>query len=143
MEIRNSKLYFLTFASIGPIFFIMLILSTNDKQNSGESLTLLYSFFVLFFGSISLFFLYKAYDQKPIIVITKGEIHLRKKNMTYKIEELAFYRIENIGSRYGRFNFIHFYDQNKGRKFYLAMVGWDKNIEDIKKHLKNKIKEIK
>ena len=143
MEIRNSKLYFLKFASIGPIFFIIFLILPNDKRNPGENLTLLYSLFVLFFGSISLFFLYKAYDQKPIIVITKSEIQLRKKSMTYKIEDLAFYRIENIGSRYGRFNFIHFYDQNKVRKLYLAMVGWDKNVEDIKKHLKNKIKEIK
>ena len=142
MEIRYSKLYFLTFALIGPILFIIILLVPNNKLNTEENLTLLYSIFGLFFGFISLFFLFKAFDKKPIILITRDEIYLRKKNITYKIKDIAFYRIESIGSRYGRFNFIHFYDQNKSRKFYLSMVGWDKNVEEIKKNLKNKIKEL-
>ena len=143
MEIRNSKLYYLSFASFGPIIFIIILLSPNDKQNSIENPILFFSIFGLLIGIFTSFLLYKALDKKPIIIITKDEIYIRKKKISYQIKDLAFYKIENLGSRYSRFNFIHFYDQNKSRKFHLAMVGWDKNIEDVKKQLKNKIKEIK
>lgn len=140
IEIRNSKKSNLGYAALGfTIILVVFIKSFSDKSVDIYSLII----FILFFGSISGYFINKAYDKNPIYIIDDKKVFIRKNNLSFYFKDLSFYRYERLGSRYAKFDCIFFYNSKNSMMFKINVSNTDYSVEEIMKKLNKHLKEKK
>lgn len=140
MEIKKSKKSNLTYATLGAFIILLVFIKSDSDQSLNNNLL---TIFTLFFGVICGLFIFKAYDKRPLYIIDDKKVFIRKDNLLYEFKDLSFYRCETLGSRYGRFDYIYFYNSDNLIVFKINVSVTDHNVKQIRNKLDKHLKEKK
>jgi len=138
MEIRKSNKSNFLFAALGILIIVIVFIKNYFDHSIPANLL---TAFAIFFGTISTYFLLKSYNQNPIYIINEKGIFIPKHNVTYEFENLAYYRHERIGSRYGHFDYLFFYNFDNTLVFKINVTLTDHSLHQLKNKLKNRLKQ--
>ena len=141
MKIRNSKALNLFYASLGLFVVLVIVGKSLENFNSENSFLSFYIFFCLFFGAISIFFFKKAFDKRPIYEIDDEKIVISKGNLIYYFKDLRYYKHERLGSRFGSFDYLFFYNSDRKLVFKICISATDHSADRVIKKVNRKLDE--
>lgn len=139
IEVRYSKKYFLFFTMLGISTALIISLKLLSEE---ESALTLYSIVLVLFGIPIIYCLLKAFDKKPIYTLNNNSIELNRKQKVYNLKDLHYYRYEEIGIKYGTFEYIYFYDAGQNLIFKIGLTGTDCSKNTIETFLQNKVTQL-
>lgn len=126
MEFYISKIYYKFYFFLALFVFFGLAFITWDSICNKEKGYILIVLILLFFLSISIYFYLKSINKKPFIIIDDEKFLIVGKSKSYNFINLHYYRHEKIFVKTS-IEYIHFYDKDKNRIFYINITDIDNN----------------